>query len=171
MTFDNLFLDSSPSKKFFKIIIIFIICFSFSSAFQFQSDFELSNNNSKFNCSDLIDGNYSERGGSYYYVIEYPYLKMLNSSKTIRSTKNTTTEKYIIILKDNSKEEDHSNSNSSMISTLLGGLLTILGGILTAIWNNRNESRKSKFEWGKFLFEKYEKHYFRSEERRVGKEC
>jgi hypothetical protein len=52
------------------------------------------------------------------------------------------------------------NSDSeSLFPILLGGALTLMGVIITAIWTTRNEARRAKFEWGKLLFERYEMQY------------
>jgi hypothetical protein len=60
------------------------------------------------------------------------------------------------------QETPSKNKNSdfgSLLPTFLGGALTLMGGIITAIWTTRNEARRAKFEWGKLIFERYEKQY------------
>jgi hypothetical protein len=50
-------------------------------------------------------------------------------------------------------------SNSGLWQTIVGGVLAIIGGLLVAYWNAKNESKRNQFEWGKNLFDKYEKNY------------
>lgn len=75
---------------------------------------------------------------------------------TISSKKFDPEKKLIIYLKDETREK---SPYEFLLPTLIGGALAILGSLITSYWNDRSQSRRSKFEWGKSLFEKYEKNY------------
>jgi hypothetical protein len=48
---------------------------------------------------------------------------------------------------------------STFLPSIIGGMLTLLGVLVTNFLTRSRESARAKFEWGKFLFEKYEEHY------------
>jgi hypothetical protein len=77
-------------------------------------------------------------------------------SVILTSIKNDTGKMVIFYLKEGPKEK---TPYEFLLPTIIGGALALLGSIITSFWNERSERKKSKFEWAKFLIDKYENNY------------
>ena len=78
---------------------------------------------------------------------------------------NIDNQEYIItdLLRKNVKQSNHVTKNKPILEVLLpvvvGGLLTLIAVVVTSFLASRREYTRAKFEWGKFLFERYEQYY------------
>jgi len=91
-----------------------------------------------------------------------PTIMQSNLSKlsfTIPCRKDGLQVPYISIVELGSSSKEANSGSGDLLPTLVGGALTLIGGIIAAIWTSRNEAKRAQFEWGKFLFEHYEKSY------------
>lgn len=55
--------------------------------------------------------------------------------------------------------DDATSNFKDLLPIIVGGSLTLIGVLFAAFFDARRESARAKFEWGKFLFERYEQYY------------
>jgi len=63
------------------------------------------------------------------------------------------------VLNVQSQQQQSKSILEIVVPGIVGGLLALAGVLITAIWASKRESARTRFEWGKVLFERYEQHY------------
>jgi hypothetical protein len=143
-----------------EIIIIYFVIYCYLSTSPLALNCETIINDSDFSCRNFENERIIEE--------DLTILNSKNYTKTkFESTCNKTPNLFVLDNLTDSKDiificipiGNNETKDNSLYSTIVGGLLAISGGFLIALWNSRNESKRMKFEWRKFLFEKYEKNY------------
>jgi len=58
-----------------------------------------------------------------------------------------------------SSYNDFSSKFEVLLPAIVGGFLALIGVFVASLFTAMRESNRTKFEWGKFLFERYEQYY------------